>query len=56
LWEIERYYPTASSVEAATAPSRWALYATCGERVVKWQKDSRLIIKTKRKYYDKNYI
>jgi hypothetical protein len=22
LWEIERYYPAASSVEAATAPSR----------------------------------
>jgi len=23
LWEIARYYPAASSVEAATAPSRW---------------------------------
>jgi len=23
LCEIERYYPAASSVEAATAPSRW---------------------------------
>jgi len=23
LWKIARYYPAASSVEAATAPSRW---------------------------------
>ena len=23
LWEFQRYYPAASSVEAATAPSRW---------------------------------
>jgi len=23
LWEFARYYPAASSVEAATAPSRW---------------------------------
>jgi len=23
LWEIARYYPAGSSVEAATAPSRW---------------------------------
>jgi len=23
LWEITRYYPAGSSVEAATAPSRW---------------------------------
>ena len=23
LWEIARYYPAASSVEAATASSRW---------------------------------
>ena len=22
-WEIERYYPAGSAVEAATAPSRW---------------------------------
>jgi hypothetical protein len=25
LWKIERYYPAASSVEAATAPSRWTV-------------------------------
>jgi len=23
LWEFARYYPAGSSVEAATAPSRW---------------------------------
>ena len=28
LLEIASYYPAGSSVEAATAPSRWALYAT----------------------------
>ena len=27
LGEIERYYPAGSSVEAATAPSRWTLEA-----------------------------
>ena len=30
LWKIARYYPAASSVEAATAPSRWDV--SCNQR------------------------
>jgi len=30
--KIERYYPVASSVEAATSPSRWTLAASGGQR------------------------
>jgi len=30
LCEIERYYPAASSVEAATAPSRWDVSGKAG--------------------------
>ena len=31
LWEIARYSPAGSSVEAATAPSRWDVIGKCGE-------------------------
>ena len=31
LWEIARYYPAASSVEAATAPSRWDVTCKAGK-------------------------
>ena len=36
LWEFARYYPAASSVEAATAPSRWDV--TCHMGTVTPQK------------------
>ena len=31
LWEFARYYPAGSSVEAATAPSRWDVGCKCGK-------------------------
>jgi hypothetical protein len=34
LWKIERYYPAASSVEAATAPSRWDVSGNAGDSAV----------------------
>ena len=30
LWKFARYYPAASSVEAATAPSRWDVICHLG--------------------------
>jgi hypothetical protein len=38
LWEIERYYPAASSVEAATAPSRRDVSGNAGATVQKIKK------------------
>ena len=32
LCEIARYYPAGSSVEAATAPSRWDVGCKCNDR------------------------
>jgi hypothetical protein len=34
LWEIQRYYPAASFVEAATAPSRWDVSRKRGDSAV----------------------
>jgi len=34
LCKLERYYPAASSVEAATAPSRWDVVCNLGESAV----------------------
>jgi len=33
LWEIERYYPAASVVEAATSQSRWDVIGKSGSAV-----------------------
>ena len=38
LWEIVRYYPAASSVEAATAPSRWDVSRQSGDSAVRTEK------------------
>ena len=35
LCEIARYYPAESSVEAATAPSRWDVRCHLGQQPVK---------------------
>jgi hypothetical protein len=35
LCEIERYYPAGSSVEAATAPSRWDVICHLGDSEAK---------------------
>ena len=34
LCKLARYYPAASSVEAATAPSRWDVRCNLGQTVV----------------------
>jgi len=39
LWEIARYYPAASSVEAATAPSRWDVICHLADIAVQTQTD-----------------